>query len=46
MYFNGIIGGQWGVTAAAGLVKGIVGLVLVVTANKVAHVLGQDGLYR
>ncbi len=46
VYFNGIIGGQWGVTAAAGLVKGIVGLVLVVTANKVAHVLGQDGLYR
>jgi putative aldouronate transport system permease protein len=46
VYFNGIIGGQWGVTAAAGLVKGIVGLVLVLTANKVAHALGQDGVYR
>jgi len=46
VYFNGIIGGQWGMTAAAGLVKGIVGLVLVLTANKVAHRLGQDGVYR
>ena len=35
-----------GMTAAAGLVKGIVGLVLVLTANKVAHRLGQDGVYR
>jgi putative aldouronate transport system permease protein len=46
VYFNGIVGGQWGITAAAGLVKGIVGLVLVLTANKVAHRLGQDGVYR
>jgi putative aldouronate transport system permease protein len=46
VYFNGILGGQWGVTAAAGMVKGVVGLVLVLTANKVAHRLGQEGLYR
>jgi putative aldouronate transport system permease protein len=46
VYFNGIVGGQWGMTAAAGLVKGIVGLVLVLSANKVAHRLGQDGVYR
>jgi putative aldouronate transport system permease protein len=46
VYFNGIVGGQWGVTAAAGLVKGIVGLVLVLSANKIAHRLGQDGVYR
>ena len=46
VYFNGIVGGQWGMTAAAGLVKGIVGLLLVLTANKVAHRLGQDGVYR
>ena len=46
VYFNGIIGGQWGMTAAAGLVKGVVGLVLVLTANKIAHRLGQDGVYR
>lgn len=46
VYFNGIIGGQWGLTAAAGLVKGIVGTVLVVAANKIAHRMGQDGVYR
>jgi len=46
VYFNGIVGGQWGITAAAGLVKGIVGTILVVAANKVAHRLGQDGVYR
>jgi len=46
VYFNGIVGGQWGITAAAGLVKGIVGLVLVLSANKIAHRLGQDGVYR
>ncbi|MFN8633327.1 MAG: ABC transporter permease subunit [Chloroflexota bacterium] len=46
VYFDGIVGGQWGMTAAAGLVKGIVGLVLVLSANKVAHRLGQDGVYR
>jgi putative aldouronate transport system permease protein len=46
VYFNGILGGQWGMTAAAGMVKGVVGLVLVLTANKVAHRLGQEGLYR
>jgi putative aldouronate transport system permease protein len=46
VYFNGIIGGQWGMTAAAGLVKGIVGLVLVLSANNIAHRLGQDGVYR
>jgi len=46
VYFQGILGGQWGVTAAAGLVKGIVGMALVLTANRLAHRLGQDGVYR
>jgi putative aldouronate transport system permease protein len=46
VYFNGVVGGQWGMTAAAGLVKGIVGTILVVIANKVAHRMGQDGVYR
>jgi putative aldouronate transport system permease protein len=46
VYFNGIVGGQWGITAAAGLVKGVVGTVLVIVANRVAHRLGQDGVYR
>lgn len=46
VYFQGILGGQWGPTSAAGLVKGIVGMTLVLSANKIAHWLGQDGVYR
>ena len=46
VYFQGILGGQWGVTAAAGMVKGVVGMMLVLSANKLAHRLGQDGVYR
>jgi putative aldouronate transport system permease protein len=45
VYFKGIVGGQWGVTAAAGLIKGIVGTVLVIAANKLAHRAGQEGVY-
>ena len=37
VYFKGIVGGQWGVTAAAGLIKGIIGTALVIAANKFAH---------
>jgi putative aldouronate transport system permease protein len=32
--------------AAAGLVKGAVGLALILVANKVAHRMGEDGIYR
>ncbi|MBZ2198295.1 ABC transporter permease [Occultella gossypii] len=46
VYNNGVIGGAWGVSAAVGLVKGLVGLVLVLVANKIAHVLGEEGVYR
>ncbi|MGN7978344.1 ABC transporter permease [Microbacterium sp. 22195] len=45
VYFHGIVDGQWGTSAAVGLVKGIVGLFLVLGANKVAHMFGQDGVY-
>jgi ABC-type polysaccharide transport system permease subunit len=45
VYFKGIVGGQWGVTAAAGLIKGIIGTGLVIAANKLAHRLGQEGVY-
>ena len=45
VYNNGVIGGTWGVTAAVGLVKGIVGVVLVLTANKIAHIFGEQGVY-
>ena len=45
VYNNGIIGGNWGVSAAAGLFKGLVGVLLVIGANKLAHVFGERGVY-
>jgi ABC-type polysaccharide transport system permease subunit len=45
VYFKGIVGGQWGITAAAGLIKGIIGTALVVGANKFAHRMGHEGVY-
>lgn len=46
VYNNGLINGDWGMSAAVGLVKGIVGVVLVVGANKVAHIFGEPGVYQ
>lgn len=46
VYNNGIIGGNWGVATAVGLVKGVVGLILVLAANKVAHAFGEQGVYK
>lgn len=46
VYNNGIVGGQWGVSAAVGLVKGVVGTALVLAANKVAHLFGEQGVYQ
>jgi putative aldouronate transport system permease protein len=46
VYNNGIVGGNWGVASAVGLVKGVVGVALVLGANKVAHLFGEDGIYR
>jgi putative aldouronate transport system permease protein len=45
VYHHGILGGDWGVSAAVGLVKGIVGVALVLGANKVAHIFGEQGVY-
>ncbi|RCK68933.1 sugar ABC transporter permease [Desertihabitans brevis] len=45
VYNNGILGGDWGLSAAVGLVKGIVGVLLVIGANKLAHVFGERGVY-
>ncbi|MFC0625984.1 ABC transporter permease [Kribbella deserti] len=45
VYNNGIIGGNWGVSAAVGLVKGFVGVVLVLGANRLAHLMGERGVY-
>jgi putative aldouronate transport system permease protein len=46
LYNNGIVGGSWGVSAAGGLLKGVVGILLVVGANKVAHLFGERGVYQ
>ncbi|MFF3030952.1 ABC transporter permease [Streptomyces rubiginosohelvolus] len=46
VYNNGIVGGEWGVSAAVGLVKGLVGVALVLGANKVAHLFGERGIYK
>ncbi|MFK0286823.1 ABC transporter permease [Streptomyces sp. NPDC090499] len=46
VYNHGLIAGDWGVSAAVGLVKGLVGVVLVLGANKIAHLFGEEGVYR
>lgn len=45
VYFQGVLGGNWGVAAAVGLFKGVVGTVLVIAANRVAHALGEQGVF-
>jgi putative aldouronate transport system permease protein len=46
VYNNGIIAGEWGPSAAVGMVKGLVGLLLVLGANKLAHRFGERGIYQ
>ncbi|MEU4419336.1 ABC transporter permease subunit [Actinoplanes sp. NPDC024001] len=45
VYYNGIAIQQFGVGAAAGLLKVVVGIVLILTANKIAHRFGEQGIY-
>ena len=46
VYYHAIVPQQWGVGAAAGLFKSLVGLVLILGANKLAHRLGEAGVYQ
>jgi putative aldouronate transport system permease protein len=46
VYYHGVANGQFSVAAVAGLLKGLVALVLVLGANKVAHKLGEQGVYQ
>lgn len=46
VYYNGVVDGNWGTATAAGLLKGIVSLLLVLAANKLAHRLGEEGVYQ
>lgn len=45
VYFNGVVDGNWSIGVAAGLLKGVIGLGLILAANKVAHALGEQGVY-
>ncbi|GAB4004897.1 ABC transporter permease subunit [Glycomyces albus] len=45
VYFRGVLGGEWGVATAAGLLKGVIGTVLVLSANKIAKKLGGEGIF-
>jgi putative aldouronate transport system permease protein len=45
-YEFGIVNGNYSYGAAAGLFLGVTSLVLILAANKVAHLFGEDGLYR
>jgi putative aldouronate transport system permease protein len=45
VFNNGILGGDWGVATAVGLAKGVVGVLLVIGANKLAHLVGERGVY-
>ena len=45
VYQQGIQQGQYSYASAIGLMKSIVSVTLVVASNKVAHLLGEQGLY-
>lgn len=45
VYYQAIVPQQWGLGAAAGLFKAVIGLILILTANKVAHRFGEQGVY-
>lgn len=44
VYYNGIVDGNWGMGAAVGLIKSVVGLMLVLGANSLAHRVGEPGV--
>ncbi len=45
VYQNGIVNGQLSYTTAVGVMKSLVSVILVVSSNKIAHALGEEGLY-
>jgi len=45
VYRNGIQNGQFSYTTAVGLFKSVVGLILVILANRLAKKFGEDGVY-
>jgi putative aldouronate transport system permease protein len=45
VYYRGVLGGDWGLSTAAGLVKGVIGTLLVISANKITKRLGGQGVF-
>jgi putative aldouronate transport system permease protein len=45
VYYQAIVPQQWGLGAAAGLFKAVIGLFLILAANRLAHRLGEQGVY-
>jgi putative aldouronate transport system permease protein len=45
VYFRGVLGGQWGIATAAGLLKGVIGTILVLSANRLAKKMGGEGIF-
>ena len=45
VYQQGLQQGQFSYASAVGLMKSIVSIILVVSSNKIAHALGESGLY-
>jgi putative aldouronate transport system permease protein len=45
VYFKGIVAGDWGLSAAVGLLKGAVGTLLVISANWAVKRLGEQGVF-
>lgn len=45
VYFRGIQAGDWGFATAVGMVRSLVGLLLIVTANWLAKRVGEEGIY-
>ena len=44
-YFRGVRGGDWGLATAVGLVKGVVGAILIFSANRAAKRFGEEGVF-
>ena len=44
--YYGVVNANFSLGAAASLFKGVLSLILILAANKIAHLMGEDGLYR
>ncbi|MGK4579292.1 ABC transporter permease [Kitasatospora sp. HPMI-4] len=46
VYYHGVQDGNFSTGAVAGLFKGVIALILVIGANRIAHRLGEQGIYQ